>query len=91
MKNQLNQLKPIITFAVRYRALLFFVLVAAVYGYVIVRINTFNKVTAATPEQATAQQVSVSPNTVQKIEDLQDNSVSVKALFDQARQNPFQE
>lgn len=76
-----------------YRALIFFLAVAALYSYIVWRINTFSNTPPSTSEQTaqTAAQPHIDPGTVQKIQSLQDNSVSVQALFDQARQNPFQE
>jgi len=87
----LRQLKPYLRWIVRYRGILFFIALSVVYGYVITRINALNNVAPATPETTTANQVHVDPSVVSKIEQLQDNSVSVKSLFDQARDNPFQE
>ena len=79
----------------RYRALLFFLFLAFVYGFIVYRINVLS---TAEPDQAAITQASagpgqphIDPSVVQKITDLQDNSVNVQALFDQARQNPFHE
>lgn len=79
----------------RYRALLFFLFLAFVYGFIVYRINVLS---TAEPDQAAVTQASagpsqprIDPTVVQKITDLKDNSVNVQALFDQARQNPFHE
>lgn len=80
--------------AIRYRKLYFLVLVALVYGFVIMRIMSLRSqepnqtdVSSAT----TVAQPHIDQATVNKIKQLQDNSVNVQALFNQARQNPFQE
>jgi len=76
-----------------YRVFIFFLVVASLYGYIIWRINVFSNAPASISEE-TAQatpQPRIDPDTVSKIQSLQDNSVSVHALFDQARNNPFQE
>ena len=86
----LKQLEPVIQIGRRYRALLFFIALSLVYGYVITRINALNNVTPP-PSGVTVGSVHIDQSVIGKIEDLQDNSVSVQALFDQARQNPFQE
>ena len=86
-----KQLKPYLNVALRYRALLFFVALSIVYGYVITRINAFNNVAPSTADQTTAKQVHVDPQVISKIKQLQDNSVSVQALFNDARNNPFSE
>lgn len=76
-----------------YRALAFFLVVAALYGYIVWRINVYSNA-PADQNDANAQiarQPHIDPSTVQKMQDLQNNSVSVQALFNQARENPFQE
>lgn len=79
----------------RYHVLLFFLLLAVVYGVMLYRINTLSN--AQPSGDAVAEQVKTTPqphidqSVVKQVETLQDNSVSVKSLFDQARSNPFQE
>jgi hypothetical protein len=100
MKNgnlDLASLTPLAGKALRrvrtYQAFLFFLIVASCYGFILWRINVYSN-TPANLNEETAQigsQPHVDPVTVKKILDLQDNSVSVQALFNQARQNPFQE
>lgn len=76
-----------------YRAFIFFLIVAALYGYILYRINTLSNLPPA--QSDASAQASAQPHidqvTVEKIQNLQDNSVSVQSLFDQARQNPFNE
>lgn len=77
----------------RYRALIFFLLVASLYGFILWRINVYSNV-SPDPNLENAQiaaQPHISQTTVQKLQDLQNNSVSVQSLFNEARQNPFQE
>jgi hypothetical protein len=76
-----------------YKAFLFFLAVATLYGFIIWRINVLS---SAPPSESEATSHStppprIDPDTVAKIKSLQDNSVSVQTLFDSARQNPFQE
>ena len=78
----------------RYGGIMFFLLVSAVYGFVILRINTLGD---AQPDQsqvdALAKSASVpriDPKIVKQLESLEDNSVNVQTLFDEARNNPFQ-
>lgn len=76
-----------------YRVFIFFLLVAVFYGYILWRINVYSNAPPSQSEksaQATPQP-HVDKETVQKLQSLQDNSVSVQSLFDDARQNPFQE
>lgn len=77
----------------RYSAFIFFLLVAALYGFIVWRINVLSNMPPSQSEKTA--KVSAQPHidaaTVKKIQSLQDNSVSVQSLFDAARQNPFNE
>lgn len=78
----------------RFRVVIFLAIVAVVYAFVVFRIHTLSD---AQPNQSniasqtTVPQPHIDQATVDKINQLQNNSVSVQALFNQARQNPFQE
>ena len=79
----------------RYVVVFFLLLLIAVYGFVLLRIESLHNiqpsdasVTSQVQSSATPQ---VDPTVVQQMQTLQDNSVSVKSLFDQARNSPFQE
>ncbi len=78
----------------RYAVVLFFVLVAGVYGFVILQINLLSSAQPSQSDidaQVTATPVPrIDPKVAGQLEQLKDNSVNVQALFDQARQNPFQ-
>jgi len=94
----LKQLKPLFHKAVRltsrYAAILFFLLVASVYGFVLLRINIL---VSAQPSQSdidaqttTTAVPRVDPKVAEQLQNLQDNSVNVQTLFNDARNNPFQ-
>jgi hypothetical protein len=76
-----------------YRVFIFFLAVASLYGYILWRINSFANIPPSQSESAvtTTTQPHIDPDTLAKIQNLQDNSVSVQTLFDDARQNPFHE
>ncbi len=79
----------------RYVAILFFVLISGVYGFVLLRINALSNIqpsgdTAVTQEKSASIQ-KIDPKVVKQLETLKDNSVNVQTLFEQARGNPFQE
>ena len=89
-----DQLKSILRQLLKLKIVLFVALVAAVYGYIILKIGALSSVQpsqSAISMQDTTNYPHVDPVTVEKIEQLQNNSVSVQALFNQARQNPFSE
>ncbi|HEY5442403.1 MAG TPA: hypothetical protein VIJ68_02610 [Candidatus Saccharimonadales bacterium] len=78
----------------RYNVVFFLVFVAILYAFVLLRINSLN--TAQPSSDAVTSQVQaanvphIDQTVVHQIQSLQDNSVSVQSLFDQARDNPFQ-
>jgi hypothetical protein len=78
----------------RYAIILFFLLLVAVYGFVLLRINSLSNAqpsnTAVSSQAQTVAIPHIDPTVVKQIQNLQDNSVSVQALFNQARTNPFQ-
>ncbi len=78
----------------RYAIILFLVFLVAIYGFVLMQINSLSNAKPSNTAVSTqAQSVAIphiDPATVQQIQNLQNNSVSVQALFNQARTNPFQ-
>lgn len=78
----------------RYSLIIFLVFVGLVYGFVLFRIHSLS--TAQPSADAVSSQVKaariphIDQTVVKQLQSLQDNSVSVKALFNQARNNPFQ-
>ena len=79
----------------RYSLVLFLVFVAVLYGFVLLRINSLTNAQPASDTVSSQVQAAhvprIDPTVIKQLQSLQDNSVSVQALFDQARQNPFQE
>jgi hypothetical protein len=93
LKDLSSSLKGAVAKVNAYKVFIFFLLVASLYGYILWRINVFSNA-PADPAQEAAQksaQPHIDAATVEKIQSLQDNSVSVQSLFDSARQNPFNE
>ena len=90
-----SQLAPIVAFFTRYLVLWFVLLLAAVYGFVLYNIQA--SVTAEPSQDSIDAKVQststphVDSKVVQQMQSLQDHSVNVQTLFDQARSNPFQE
>lgn len=77
-----------------YRALLFIVFVAGLYLILFLSIQSLSNTepsSQAVDNQVKASHVvRIDPRVVKQLQSLQDNSVSVKALFNQSRSNPFQ-
>ena len=78
----------------RYSYFIFLVFVALLYGFVMFRISSLGSEqpsSAAVSSQVQAAQVPhIDKSVVKQLQSLQDNSVSVQSLFNQARSNPFQ-
>lgn len=76
----------------RYRVALFAAFIIGLYGFLLLQTNAATQVEPSAAEQAavTKRAPNVDPETVEQLEQLQDNSVSVKALFNEARSNPFE-
>jgi Ca2+/Na+ antiporter len=88
MSSSLQQLR-------RYTVAFFLLLLVAVYGFVLFKVN---QLIGQQPDDAAVSsqiKASATPHidaaTVTQMQALQDNSVRVQSLFDQARSNPFQE
>lgn len=79
----------------RNASFVFVLFLVAIYGFIA---WTFLGLYGAQPDAAAVQAElktvgipKVDPEVVSKLEQLEDNSVSVQTLFDEARKNPFQE
>lgn len=77
-----------------YSLLVFLLFVALLYGFVLLRISNLSNLQP--PEEAVNSQVKaaalphIDQSVVNQLQSLQNNSVNVQALFNQARNNPFQ-
>ncbi|MEO7364632.1 MAG: hypothetical protein ABIV43_03985 [Candidatus Saccharimonadales bacterium] len=80
--------------AKHYSFIIFLVVVASIYGFIMFRITTLSNIHPS--EEAISSQVNaakipkIDERVVAQLKSLQDNSVNVKSLFDQTRSNPFQ-
>lgn len=75
----------------RFKVLVFVVVVAGLYAYLILQISQASSIQPIT-EQSSSNTATpkIDQQTVDQLQQLQDNSVSVKALFNEARSNPFE-
>jgi hypothetical protein len=78
----------------RYGVVIFLVVIVAIYGFVVLKINSLNNIqptqSAVTAQNNPIRSAHIDTSVVQQLESLRDNSVNVQALFKQARNNPFQ-
>jgi hypothetical protein len=90
----LTEARGFLQSARRYSFFVFLLFVALLYGFVLLRINALS--TAQPSSDAVSSQVQaaeiphIDQSVVNQLQSLQNNSVSVQALFNQARNNPFQ-
>lgn len=79
----------------RYGFVLFLIFVALLYGFVLLRVNNLSNAQPSSTDVSGQVQAAQIPHidqaVVSQLQSLQDHSVSVQALFNQARSNPFQE
>ena len=78
----------------QYSFVIFIVFVVGLYSFLIIRVNSLSNAQPR-PEDVTSQINTaaiphIDQSVVKQLQSLQDNSVSVQSLFDQARSNPFQ-
>lgn len=76
----------------KHRIVIFVVAFFVSYGFLITRISSYTQQepAASTTEQA-IKRLTIDKESIEKIEDLEDQNVQVRALFKDARQNPFSE
>jgi len=79
----------------QYRVLIALCVVVGIYGFVVWRIQTLDNLTPSA-NQVNAQTnpaigAHIDKSVVNQLQQLRDNSVNVQALFDQGRNNPFEE
>jgi len=79
----------------RYKALLFFLVLSSLYGFILLRINDLSSAPPnqddVTSAQGAVKQPKIPEATITRLQSLQDNSVRVQTIFNDARNNPFQE
>ena len=79
----------------RYIIVVFLLFLVGIYGFLAWRVISLNQTEPnaadVSAQLKTASVPHIDTDVVNKIQQLQDNSVSAQSLFDQARQNPFQE
>ena len=93
IKERLRQIIALLVKLRRYSLVAFLVFVALIYGYLLLSINNLSNVeptdTAITEQVKAAKVPRIDEDVVKQLQSLQDNSVNVQALFNEARSNPF--
>lgn len=98
MKQSIDDLKKklvkALAFCSRYSFLIFFIIFAAMSGFLVTRIGELSR---AEPSQAEIDQrlqdikmPKVDDDAIAKLKELQGRNISIEALFDNGRTNPFE-
>jgi hypothetical protein len=94
IQTTLKKFKPLISFIRKDSVSIFLVIVACIFGFLIWRIGSL---AGAEPTQdaldeklLTVLRPKIDPESIKKIQDLQDQKIDIKAYFND-RNNPFQE
>lgn len=78
-----------------YIGLLFFVMMALIYGFIILQINNLSGApvdeTKVTTAASSSPSLHVDPTAAKQLESLKNNSTNVQTLFQDSRTNPFNE
>jgi len=90
-----QQLQPIIRLVTKYKKFLFVVSVLCMLSFLVFQVNVL---ASSEPSESlideklqTVTRPKLDEAVIQRIQQLQDQNVEVKSLFDQARNNPFNE
>lgn len=92
LKSLPEQLSGVFAGFVRHAIIFFIIFIAAAYGFVLYRISTLSSVEPS--DQAVATQAKtphLNKDVIEQLKQLNDNSVSVHTLFNDSRNNPFNE
>lgn len=95
LKNLTSKLTPLFNKTKQYKVFIFILVLLSLYGFLVFRINVLNSKTPTDEEVSAQLERTTKPRLDQsvkdKIQQLQDNSVEVRSLFNEARNNPFHE
>jgi len=95
LKNITGKIIAFILGLKRYLVFIFILVVLVVYGYLVFHINTLSSQVpdedAVTERLKAVQRPRIDEDAVTKIENLEDQNIQVKTIFQEARDNPFVE
>jgi nitrate reductase NapE component len=90
-----SQSQQVLQTALHLRVILFLVLLVGLYGFIGWRISSLADAepgpAAIAAKESKASTPHIDQAVVDKVKQLEDNSVNVQTLFNEARQNPFRE
>jgi hypothetical protein len=91
----INLLQPLIDGFNRYRITIFIVFFIGIYTFLVFRISSLTNrepdPAALSDRLQTVQRLRIDQNSIDRILELEEQNIDVRALFEQARNNPFNE
>jgi len=94
LTNILTKLRPIKTFIAHFAVVIFIVSVAAIFGYMTLKIAHYSNVEPSDIQvqdtKDSLKAFKLDDTAVQKIKQLQDQKINIESLFDNGRANPFE-
>lgn len=95
LKNIIPAIKKLLNRAQTYAAFIFIIGILSLYGFLVFQIGSLAskdpEETAVSDQLNTLKRLRIDQDTIDKIEQLEDQNVSVQSLFKEARDNPFQD
>jgi hypothetical protein len=90
-----GKILPLLLTVKRYMVLIFILALVSIYGFLVFNINTMVQKEptedAVQEKLNTVQRPKIDKQSLEKIQQLEDQNIDVQALFKQARDNPFSE
>lgn len=91
----LSKLSPLLDFLKKYAVFIFVIFMLIIFSFLVFRINQFSKVSPSesdlTDKLKTVQRPKIDQKIVDKILELESQNIKVQSLFEQARNDPFNE
>lgn len=79
----------------RFRFIIVFAVFSLMYGYLLLQVNITNNrepdVSQIKGDSTSAPRSKIDPNIADKITSLEEENIDIKAIFNEARKNPFTE
>ncbi len=94
-KQLLEKLRPVLGFIKQSAVFMFVLVFLAIFGFFVFRINQYSRIEpseeAIQEKLQVVQRPKIDQSVLEKVEQLEDQNVQVKSLFNDARNNPFTE
>lgn len=95
LKDLVNKLQPLLQVTKRYVTLVFILAMLGIFSFMVFRINQFSSQDpsddAIAEKLQTVQRPRLDQAVIDRIQQLQDQNIEVQTLFNEARNNPFNE